>query len=119
MGRYFHGDIEGKFWFAVQSSTVGERFGCVEQEQSHIDYYIDEDDKDSIINELKSIEDNLGDNLKKFDEFFNLHDGYNDQMLMDAGLDVKLLGEYADYKFGKKLLACVEENGGCSFTAEL
>ena len=20
MGRYYHGDIEGKFWFAVQSS---------------------------------------------------------------------------------------------------
>ena len=21
MGRYYHGDIEGKFWFAVQSSN--------------------------------------------------------------------------------------------------
>lgn len=119
MGRYYSGDIEGKFWFAVQSSTVGERFGCVEQEQSHIDYYIDEDDKDSIINELKVIEDKLGDNLKKFDEFFNLHSSYNDGMLAEAGLDGKLLGEYADYKFGKKLLACVEEHGSCSFSAEL
>lgn len=119
MGRYYSGDIEGKFWFGVQSSTVGERFGCVEQEQTHIDYYIDEDDKQSIIDELKVIEDAAGDELKKFDEFFNLHSSYNDQMLIDAGLDTKLLGEYADYKFGKKLLACVEEHGNCSFTAEL
>lgn len=119
MGRYYSGDIEGKFWFGIQCSTVGERFGCMPQEQTYIDYYIDEDDKQSIIDELKAIEDKAGDELKKFDEFFNLHNGYNDQKLIDAGLDVKLLGEYADYKFGKKLLACVEENGNCSFTAEL
>lgn len=119
MGRYYSGDIEGKFWFGVQDSTVGERFGCVPLEQPYIDYYIDEDDKQSIIDELKAIEDKAGDELKKFDDFFNVNNGYNDQMLIDAGLDIKLLGEYADYKFGKKLLACVEENGNCNFTAEL
>ena len=119
MGRYFSGDIEGKFWFAVQSSTVGERFGCVEQEQSHIDYYIDEDDKDQIIDELKAIEEKLGDNLKKFHDFLKKHDSYNNDKLIEAGLDPKLLGEYADYGFGQKLLKCVEENGSCNFSAEL
>lgn len=119
MGRWYQGDIEGKFWFAVQSSTVGERFGCVEQERGYIDYYIDEDDKDKIINELKVIEDKLGDELKKFHDFFNKNNGWNDQMLIDAGLDPKLIEDYADYGFGQKLLKCVEENGNCSFTAEL
>ena len=28
MGRYYDGDIEGKFWFAVQSSDDGEFFGA-------------------------------------------------------------------------------------------
>ena len=32
MGRYYSGDIEGKFWFAVQSSTSPERFGAVENQ---------------------------------------------------------------------------------------
>ena len=118
MGRYYSGDIEGKFWFAVQGSNVGERFGCVEQESNYVDYYIDEDDKDTIINELKAIEEKLGDNLKKFHDFFNKHDSYSDHMLVDAGLDANLLGEYADYGFGQKLLKCVEENGNCSFSAE-
>ena len=38
MGRYYHGDIEGKFWFAVQSSDDGEYFGMRES-QSYIEYY--------------------------------------------------------------------------------
>jgi len=27
MGRYYNGDIEGKFWFAVQSSDDADFFG--------------------------------------------------------------------------------------------
>jgi hypothetical protein len=119
MGRYYSGDIEGKFWFAVQSSTVGERFGCVEQDPGTIDYYIGEEDKDQIIDELKAIEEKLGDELKKFHDFFNKHGSYNDEMLKEAGLDISLLQDYADYGFGQKLLKCVEENGECNFTAEL
>jgi hypothetical protein len=119
MGRYYSGDIEGKFWFAVQGSDVGERFGCVIQEQACIDYYIGEDQKDEIINELKAIEEKLGDELKKFHDFFNKNNGYSNQMLIDAGLDITLLEDYADYGFGQKLLKCVEENGECNFSAEL
>ena len=32
MGRYYHGDIEGKFWFGVQSSTDAEFFGVEEMQ---------------------------------------------------------------------------------------
>lgn len=36
MGRYYSGDIEGKFWFGVQSSHDGEFFGAIEQEPIEI-----------------------------------------------------------------------------------
>ena len=41
MGRYYDGDIEGKFWFAVQSSDDGEFFGSEEQTSNQIEYYLD------------------------------------------------------------------------------
>ena len=37
MGRYYNGDIEGKFWFAVQSSNDADFFGC-EGESHNISY---------------------------------------------------------------------------------
>ena len=43
MGRYYDGDIEGKFWFAVQSSDDGEHFGCTECGSNVIEYYLDRD----------------------------------------------------------------------------
>jgi hypothetical protein len=119
MGRYYNGDIEGKFWFGVQSSTAPERFGCSEIEKNSIDYYIDSDSKDEIFEELSIIKKKLGDNLQKFDDFFGV-DGrsYNDEMLLEAGLDPALLEDYADYGLGMKIFKCVEEQGFCEFTAE-
>ena len=38
MGRYYDGDIEGKFWFAVQSSDDGEHFGSEECSSNIIEY---------------------------------------------------------------------------------
>jgi len=43
MGRYYEGDIEGKFWFGVQSSDDGEFFGAEAQESNYIDYYVDKE----------------------------------------------------------------------------
>ena len=117
MGRYYYGDIEGKFWFGVQSSTAPERFGC-EPNTEIINYYVDDDSVEVIKEELKSIEDKLGDNLQRFDSFFEKHNGYNDAMLLNEGLSPELLEDYADYGLGKKILECVEHNGTCSFTAE-
>ena len=118
MGRYYNGDIEGKFWFGVQCSTAPERFGCQEV-QDHIDYYIDEDSMDEVNMELTSIINKLGDQLQKFEEFFKNNDSYNPAMLKEAGLNEKLIGEYADYHLGLKIKKCLEENGSCQFTAEV
>lgn len=118
MGRYYTGDIEGKFWFAVQESTVGERFGCQES-PSVINYSIDMDSIDKVKDELEAIKKTLGDQLIKFQRFFESNDGYNDEMLVEAGLDPSLLSEFADYGFGLKILNCLEANGYCEFQAEL
>jgi hypothetical protein len=126
MGRYYTGDIEGKFWFAVQNSTVGERFGCQESpsvidysiDMNLINYSIDMDSIDNVKDELEVIKKTLGDQLIKFEQFFKQNSGYNDQMLIEAGLDVSLLSEYADYGFGLKILKCLEANGYCEFQAE-
>ena len=58
MGRYYYGDIEGKFMFAVQPSDAGERFGAYEtpQEPSSIDYAVSRDSYDKLSKELKEIE---------------------------------------------------------------
>ncbi len=118
MGRYYSGDIEGKFWFGVQSSNAADRFGSVGS-CHYISYYFDEDHLDDIKQELKNIEEILGEQLALIEDFFSKVNGYNDQTLKDAGIKLDSLSEYADYLLGKKILQCVEENGSCSFDAEL
>ena len=56
MGRYYYGDIEGKFMFAVQSSDAGERFGAYEtpQEPTSIDYAVSKDSYDKLSNDRTS-----------------------------------------------------------------
>ena len=71
MGRYYHGDIEGKFWFAVQSSAAADRFGqkgCTE----YISYYFDNEDVLQIEAELLNIKTTLGKHFDVFKEFFNI-----------------------------------------------
>jgi hypothetical protein len=119
MGRYYNGDIKGKFWFGVQDSTAPERFGCTEIEPASIEYYIDTDSQHIIVKELSFLSNKLGYDLQRFTDFFEAHTGYNDAMLIEAGLNPELLIYYADYILGKKILKCVEDNGSCQFTAEL
>jgi hypothetical protein len=117
MGRYYSGDIEGKFWFAVQSSNAASRFGGVESEPSYIDYYFDKDHLQEIEGEINRIENSI--DVNKLDNFFSERNGYNDNMLREAGITDRELSEYADLELGRKILNCVKENGSCSFEAEL
>ena len=41
MGRYYSGDIDGKFMFATQSSYAADRFGS-EGYTNYVQYYFDE-----------------------------------------------------------------------------
>lgn len=121
MGRYITGDIECKLWFAVQASDAASRFApSAEVEVRYIPYHFNEEDHlEEIQAELKNIEDKLGDNLKKLDDFFEKVDGYNDDILKENNITKEHFSEYADYKLGKKIEECVIRTGECNFDAEI
>jgi hypothetical protein len=119
MGRYYSGDIEGKFWFAVQSSNAADRFGQQGYEPNFIQYHFEEEDLEAVETEIKAIEEKLGDKLKVIDNFFENNNGYNDIMLEKAGITKEELSEYADLGLGIKIRDCIKENGSCSFDAEI
>ena len=118
MGRYYSGDIEGKFWFALQGSDCADRFGVSGEQPNVLTYYFDEDNLEDVEEEIARIEQNLGDKIKIIDDFFESKNGYNDEMLAEAGISKHELSEYADLGMGKKIRDCIKENGSCSFEAE-
>ena len=119
MGRYYSGDIEGKFWFGVQSSDAADRFGVIGNEPQYLEYYYDEDNLDEVEAEIKRIEDELGDKLETLDKFFSERYSYSDDELSAIGIDSHDISEYADIGLGRKIRDCIKENGVCSFTTEL
>lgn len=118
MGRYYSGDIDGKFWFAVQNSDAADRFGVTGETPNILNYYFDESNLDDVESEIKSIEESLGDKVKILDDFFDKTNGYTDKDLEDIGIDRNDLSDYADLELGKKIRDCIKENGSCSFEAE-
>ena len=96
MGRYYTGDIEGKFMFAVQGSDAGERFGAHELDNHVIHYCIQREYYDDIVKELKSIEESGC--LERAEAWMN-----EEHRLPPSDLQRKDLEEYADYRMGKKI----------------
>jgi hypothetical protein len=119
MGRYYDGDIEGKFWFAVQSSDAADRFGS-KGYANYIEYCYCEEDLQGVEDEIKRIEDALGDKLQKLNDFFNEDRvSYSDDQMEEIGIDRHDLSEYADLELGIKIRDCIKEEGSCNFKAEL
>tara|TARA_R110001599_G_scaffold65178_1_gene183646 strand:- start:924 stop:1310 length:387 start_codon:yes stop_codon:yes gene_type:complete len=128
MGRYYEGDIEGKFVFGSQSSTAADRFGVEGTTPGYVDYNFDEDDLISVGEELKIIEDEMGDHGKYLEIYYDLYGVEDDveitfEEYLEKGnkkpLNKEQLLEFFDYRIGKKIQACIKEQGSCSFTAEL
>lgn len=123
MGRFYSGDIEGKFWFGVQPSCDGEFFGAEEQEPSSIKYFTE--DIETAKNGVKKCIDNLGEYKDKIDEFFSDKDCYNDEQLakylgINSLAKIKeLLQWYARLELGEKIVKCLQENGSCYFEADI
>ena len=129
MGRYYTGDIEGKFWFGVQSSDDGEFFGAEEQEPNFVDYYVS--DIKLVEEGLEECKKKLGENKKILDDFFDsLQNGYNDEMIITWYQDKHeltiteeyvrgILEWYARLNLGEKIYECMKEHGECYFNAEL
>lgn len=117
MGRYYFGDIYGKFMFAVQSSNAADRFGSVGQSPDIIEYHFDEGHLPKINEELEKLKDAHEKVTKFFESIGN--GGYNDEMAAEYGVTKQDLSDYADYNLGKNIKDYVEENGDCFFSAEL
>jgi hypothetical protein len=115
MGRYYSGDIEGKFMFAVQSSTAADRFGATYSEPMYVDYYFDEEQLETIKEQL----DILRPNYEKIRDWFDVKSSYTKDEQIEQGITDEDMSDYADYILGEKILNCVLENGECNFTAEL
>lgn len=118
MGRYYSGDISGKFWFAVQSSDCADRFGVSGESPNVLNYYFGEDDLEGVETEIANIEEALGDKVRIIDEFFASRESYNEKMLEEVGITAEELSEYADLELGKKIRNCIKEDGQCEFEAE-
>jgi hypothetical protein len=118
MGRYYNGDIEGKFWFALQDSDAADRFGVMGYEPDYIVYNFQEEDLEGVEKEIKNIEETLGDKIEIIDKFFKENNGYNDEMLEKEGFTKDDLREYADLSLGKQIRDCIKETGQCCFEAE-
>ena len=125
MGRYYNGDIEGKFWFAVQSSDDASHFGGTQSEPNHLNYSFQTDDIDDIKSGIKTCVDYLGEYKEQLNTFFDSVNGYNDEQLgkvlgiKDMDKVKRLLEQYARLRLGKKILKQVEDTGYCDFEAEL
>jgi hypothetical protein len=133
MGRYYTGDIEGKFWFGVQDSNDARFFGGDESEPSYIEYFFDGNDLDDIKFGIQECTKALGKNLNKLNTFFKKNDCYSDEQLTEyLGIDAnkeevkgihtrelqEILTWYARLDLGRKILKCVQKHGDCSFQAE-
>jgi hypothetical protein len=129
MGRYYDGDIEGKFWFGVQSSDDAEFFGAKEREPMFVEYSVE--DMAEVDRGLDMCVLNLGANKERLDKFFDsCEHGYNDEMLIkyykdkvkltiDEDFVRKMLIWYARLDLGEKIKKCMVEKGFCEFRAEL
>ena len=136
MGRYYEGDIEGKFWFGIQSSDDADFFGSTGFQPDWLEYYFDQSHKDKIEHGLAQCLDHLGSKFEILYEFFEKKEGYTREEVCEV-LDVPVpktgmsieehnkskyhyyLMWYARYELGKKILDRVKSDKFCSFRAEL
>lgn len=119
MGRYYSGDIEGKFWFGLQSSDAADRFGVEGEPPAELQYFFSEDDLEGVEEEIQSIEESLGEKKQILDDFFKEGRGYTDQDIEALGVSKDELSEYADLLLGIKIRDQIRDFGECNFTAEL
>jgi len=116
MGRYYSGDIDGKFWFALQSSDCADRFGVRGESPNRLEYYFDSDHLPSVEKEIKKIENKL--DIDKVENFFKKHDSYDDEMLGEDNISREEVREYADLLLGRQIRDCIKETEQCFFEAE-
>tara|TARA_R110002072_G_scaffold218925_1_gene376588 strand:- start:196 stop:549 length:354 start_codon:yes stop_codon:yes gene_type:complete len=116
MGRYYNGDIEGKFWVAVQSSNAADQFGVEGTAPEQLEYYFYEENIPAVESGIKKIRGRL--DYDKVHGFFDKVDWYSQDELEEANITREEVRDYADLVLGERILKCIEDHGECHFTAE-
>jgi hypothetical protein len=93
MGRFYSGDINGKFGFASQGSDDGEYFGAYSQESSYIPYYLDNEDIPEALVKLEKL-------IKEFNENAKPEKKVESTMTQDEFWDLVDIEWYQDNKNG-------------------
>ena len=124
MGRYYHGDIEGKFWFGIQPSDDPAFFGAEEEPRDYISFYTE--DLEKIAAGIDTCKNKLGKYYNEVDKFYSIiiNDPKHAQTLqewldIDEGTAHYLMEWYARLELGRKMYKQVKENGSCSIEAEV
>jgi len=133
MGRFYSGDIEGKFWFGIQASDDASFFGVgfeedIDEEtgeniEENIVYFFEERHISKVKNGIEICKKELGINKTKIDKFFKSRDAYTDKelgiFLNKTKIKAKdLLVWYARLELGNKILKCLKKKERCYFTGE-
>ena len=126
MGRYYNGDIEGKFLFGIQKSNDADFFGSKGQPEDII-YNFGEIQLDEINAGIKKCYEKLGQAKERLDSYFDDNDMFNEETIdkyfqkkYNETINVsKTLKWYARLKLGEQIKNCVEDKGYCYFRAEL
>lgn len=136
MGRYTSGDIEYKFMFGVQSSDAANRFkvkpeyifweedDCVPI-LTNLYYKFTKNNLKDIKNELKLIQDEIGEPFKGFYNYFkkNKYEYSPEDLIKILALQRddfdKKIKLFADFRLGEKIKEVIEKRGKCEFYVEL
>lgn len=129
MGRYYTGDIEGKFAFGMQASDAADQFGVEGQTPQYLEYYFSTDDIPEVKARLLELEESFGEYKTPMLAYIDLFGckPYEQDIALSTYLERagmkplkdKELSNYFDYSLGRQILQCIEEQGECNFSAEL
>jgi len=123
MGRYYHGDIDGKFMVGRQSSDDADFFG-VEGDVRFLNYSYQEEDLPKVEKGIEECENVLGKHLEPINKFFKDNETFDAEELAkhlnvteeNANFNLEW---YARLELGKEIRDCIKENDECNFEAEL
>lgn len=138
MGRYYSGNINGKFWFGTQNSDAAEQFGAKASEPNFINYIAD--DSDLCKTRIKELLAEIGINHDdECEAIIDHHKMINDETKGETNanaIDIPFIQQYtkkklgdglhrdkydsqlADLELGFKIYWCIIDKGECFFEAE-
>jgi hypothetical protein len=117
MGRYYSGDINGKFMFGVQNSNAADRFGAQPEEPQFLHYQFDDSHIEAVEAELRALLNTLRGKRSTIARL--VCGGYSEEQRIKAGITDSDLSDYADFILGMEIRRSLLKEGQCYFSAEL